>query len=162
MSSDSESSDDELVDLCSFAPAKATAEASAKSSKKRKLEASIAATHQSAHSLEKEYKEAPAPAPAAAASPRAAPEAARERPAEEAARLQSELAADYPGAHQPPRAYRNRDKKLGLAPGKTKRGGKESFNSKEKRSRTKRGDNDYVQEEKRILRQATDGYGLGY
>ena len=37
-----------------------------------------------------------------------------------------------------------------------------TFNSKEKRSRAARGDNDYVQEEKRILRQATDGYAMGY
>ena len=33
------------------------------------------------------------------------------------------------------------------------------FNQKERRSRSLRNENDYVQQEKRILRQATDGYG---
>ena len=44
-----------------------------------------------------------------------------------------------------------------------KDGGKpRTFNAKERASRTKRGDNDYVQEEKRILRQTTDGFSMGY
>ncbi|KAJ1458728.1 hypothetical protein M885DRAFT_586079 [Pelagophyceae sp. CCMP2097] len=37
-----------------------------------------------------------------------------------------------------------------------------SYNQKETRSRKMRGENDYVQEEKRLLRQGTDGYSMGY
>ena len=42
------------------------------------------------------------------------------------------------------------------------KGGKMTFNDKEKRSRTKRGDDNYVEQEKRILRQNTDGFSFGY
>ena len=38
----------------------------------------------------------------------------------------------------------------------------ESFDQKEKRSRKQRNECDWNQEEKRILRQTTDGYSLGY
>ena len=36
------------------------------------------------------------------------------------------------------------------------------FNDKEKKSRTQRGDDNYVEQEKRVLRQATDGFSFGY
>ena len=37
-----------------------------------------------------------------------------------------------------------------------------NFNEKEKKSRTQRGDDNYVEQEKRVLRQATDGFSFGY
>ena len=45
---------------------------------------------------------------------------------------------------------------------KRKDGKHESFDQKEKRSRKQRNECDWNQEEKRILRQTTDGYSLGY
>ena len=66
-------------------------------------------------------------------------------------------------AHLLARKFSTRGPRPGVAPGQKDRKGKPvTFNSKEKRSRAARGDNDYVQEEKRILRQATDGYAMGY
>ena len=136
--------DDEEDDF--FAP---PAEDAPVKSRKRKLEEAIAARHVSAHSLERDYKETAPPPPAEAdAPPEPTPEA--------------ELARDYPGRHQKPRPAPGVDKRS-IAPGQKDRKGKPvTFNSKEKRSRAARGDNDYVQEEKRILRQATDGYAMGY
>lgn len=134
-------------------------------SKKRRLEEAIAAQHVSAHSLERDYKETAPPPPAEAdAPPEPTPEAelAAADAASEVARIQAELARDYPGRHQKPKPAPGVDKRS-IAPGQKDRKGKPvTFNSKEKRSRAARGDNDYVQEEKRILRQATDGYAMGY
>ena len=45
---------------------------------------------------------------------------------------------------------------------KRRDGKHESFDQKEKRSRKQRNECDWNQEEKRILRQTTDGYSLGY
>ena len=134
-------------------------------SRKRRLEEAIAAQHVSAHSLERDYKETAPPPPAEAdAPPEPTPEAelAAADAASEVARIQAELARDFPGRHQKPRPAPGVDKRS-IAPGQKDRKGKPvTFNSKEKRSRAARGDNDYVQEEKRILRQATDGYAMGY
>ena len=134
-------------------------------SKKRRLEEAIAAQHVSAHSLERDYKETAPPPPAEAdAPPEPTPEAelAAADAAGEVARIQAELARDFPGRHQKPKPAPGVDKRS-IAPGQKDRKGKPvTFNSKEKRSRAARGDNDYVQEEKRILRQATDGYAMGY
>ena len=134
-------------------------------SKKRRLEEAIAARHVSAHSLERDYKETAPPPPAEAdAPPEPTPEAelAAADAASEVARIQAELARDFPGRHQKPKPAPGVDKRS-IAPGQKDRKGKPvTFNSKEKRSRAARGDNDYVQEEKRILRQATDGYAMGY
>lgn len=41
-------------------------------------------------------------------------------------------------------------------------GSQMTFNEREKRSRTMRGENDWNQEQKRILRQQTDGFCMGY
>ena len=152
--------DDEEDDF--FAP---PAEDAPVKSKKRRLEEAIAAQHVSAHSLERDYKETAPPPPAEAdAPPEPTPEAelAAADAASEVARIQAELARDYPGRHQKPKPAPGVDKRS-IAPGQKDRKGKPvTFNSKEKRSRAARGDNDYVQEEKRILRQATDGYAMGY
>lgn len=152
--------DDEEDDF--FAP---PAEDAPVKSKKRRLEEAIAAQHVSAHSLERDYKETAPPPPAEAdAPPEPTPEAelAAADAAGEVARIQAELARDYPGRHQKPKPAPGVDKRS-IAPGQKDRKGKPvTFNSKEKRSRAARGDNDYVQEEKRILRQATDGYAMGY
>ena len=152
--------DDEEDDF--FAP---PAEDAPVKSRKRRLEEAIAAQHVSAHSLERDYKETAPPPPAEAdAPPEPTPEAelAAADAAGEVARIQAELARDYPGRHQKPRPAPGVDKRS-IAPGQKDRKGKPvTFNSKEKRSRAARGDNDYVQEEKRILRQATDGYAMGY
>lgn len=48
-----------------------------------------------------------------------------------------------------------------LAP-RRKDGTRLTFNERERRSRTKRGENDFNQEQKRILRQKTDGFSMGY
>ncbi|KAH8085092.1 hypothetical protein JL720_7813 [Aureococcus anophagefferens] len=150
--------DDEEDDF--FAP---PAEDAPVKSRKRKLEEAIAAQHVSAHSLERDYKETAPPPPAEADARRADAEAelaARRRGRGRA--HQAELARDYPGRHQKPKPAPGVDKRS-IAPGQKDRKGKPvTFNSKEKRSRAARGDNDYVQEEKRILRQATDGYAMGY
>ena len=152
--------DDEEDDF--FAP---PAEDAPVKSKKRRLEEAIAARHVSAHSLERDYKETAPPPPAEAdAPPEPTPEAelAAADAASEVARIQAELARDFPGRHQKPKPAPGVDKRS-IAPGQKDRKGKPvTFNSKEKRSRAARGDNDYVQEEKRILRQATDGYAMGY
>ena len=152
--------DDEEDDF--FAP---PAEDAPVKSRKRRLEEAIAAQHVSAHSLERDYKETAPPPPAEAdAPPEPTPEAelAAADAAGEVARIQAELARDFPGRHQKPKPAPGVDKRS-IAPGQKDRKGKPvTFNSKEKRSRAARGDNDYVQEEKRILRQATDGYAMGY
>ena len=152
--------DDEEDDF--FAP---PAEDAPVKSRKRRLEEAIAAQHVSAHSLERDYKEMAPPPPAEAdAPPEPTPEAelAAADAASEVARIQAELARDFPGRHQKPKPAPGVDKRS-IAPGQKDRKGKPvTFNSKEKRSRAARGDNDYVQEEKRILRQATDGYAMGY
>ena len=63
--------------------------------------------------------------------------------------------AEPPSEDPPPLAKGSR------AP-KRKDGKHESFDQKEKRSRKQRNECDWNQEEKRILRQTTDGYSLGY
>ena len=63
--------------------------------------------------------------------------------------------AEPPSEDPPPLAKGSR------AP-KRRDGKHESFDQKEKRSRKQRNECDWNQEEKRILRQTTDGYSLGY
>ena len=63
--------------------------------------------------------------------------------------------AEPPAEDTPPLAKGSR------AP-KRRDGKHESFDQKEKRSRKQRNECDWNQEEKRILRQTTDGYSLGY
>ena len=63
--------------------------------------------------------------------------------------------AEPPSEDAPPLAKGSR------AP-KRRDGKHESFDQKEKRSRKQRNECDWNQEEKRILRQTTDGYSLGY
>ena len=63
--------------------------------------------------------------------------------------------AEPPSEDTPPLAKGSR------AP-KRRDGKHESFDQKEKRSRKQRYECDWNQEEKRILRQTTDGYSLGY
>ena len=63
--------------------------------------------------------------------------------------------AEPPADDTPPLAKGSR------AP-KRRDGKHESFDQKEKRSRKQRNECDWNQEEKRILRQTTDGYSLGY
>ena len=73
--------------------------------------------------------------------------------AEAATRLQ---AAEPPSEEAPPAVAR------GSRAPKRRDGKHESFDQKEKRSRKQRNECDWNQEEKRILRQTTDGYSLGY
>ena len=87
-------------------------------------------------------------------------EAAQER---ERARIKAEAeaakrrdAAEPSSAEAPPAVAR------GSRAPKRKDGKHESFDQKEKRSRKQRNECDWNQEEKRILRQTTDGYSLGY
>ena len=65
-------------------------------------------------------------------------------------------AAEPSSAEAPPAVAR------GSRAPKRKDGKHESFDQKEKRSRKQRNECDWNQEEKRILRQTTDGYSLGY
>lgn len=171
-SGDECSSSGSLDDFLSFSPAAPPPEK--KKKRKRDVDALIAASHTSAHSLEESYaarEPAPAPAPAAASSPKAVAPAHVTAHAlnETVASLQADLAADFPAWHKKPRdaidaraAARGRHGKAAIHPKASKDGKVRTFNEKEKRSRSKRGDNDYVQEEKRILRQCTDGYSMGY
>ncbi|KAH8085095.1 hypothetical protein JL720_7817 [Aureococcus anophagefferens] len=106
--------DDEEDDF--FAP---PAEDAPVKSRKRKLEEAIAAQHVSAHSLERDYKETAPPPPAEAdAPPEPTPEAelAAADAAGEVARIQAELARDYPGRHQKPKPAPGVDKRS-IAPG---------------------------------------------
>ena len=64
--------------------------------------------------------------------------------------------AEPPSEEAPPAVAR------GSRAPKRKDGKHESFDQKEKRSRKQRNECDWNQEEKRILRQTTDGYSLGY
>ena len=163
-----ESDSDDEFGFSSFSPTAAAPAAKAKS-KKRKLEEAIVSAHEKTaqQSLEKDFAERapPAPAPAAEEAPEAPPpdaELAAASAATEVARIQEELARDFPGRHQRPKVP-GVDKRSIMPGGKTDKKGKPiTFNAKERRSRAKRGDNDYVQEEKRILRQTTDGYAMGY
>lgn len=65
--------------------------------------------------------------------------------------------------HMPVREVpgRRRAGQSNLAP-RRKDGTQLTFNERERRSRTKRGENDFNQEQKRILRQQTDGFSMGY
>ena len=162
-----ESDSDDEFGFSSFSPTAAAPAAKAKS-KKRKLEEAIVSAHEKTaqQSLEKDFAERAPPAPAPAAeAPEAPPpdaELAAASAAAEVARIQEELARDFPGRHQRPKVP-GVDKRSIMPGGKTDKKGKPiTFNAKERRSRAKRGDNDYVQEEKRILRQTTDGYAMGY
>jgi hypothetical protein len=84
---------------------------------------------------------------------------ARER---ERARIKAEAeAAKRREAAEPPAEDTPPMPKGSRAP-KRKDGKHESFDQKEKRSRKQRNECDWNQEEKRILRQTTDGYSLGY
>ena len=65
-------------------------------------------------------------------------------------------AAEPSSAEAPPAVAR------GSRAPKRKDGKHESFDQKEKRSRKQRNECDWNQEEKRILRQTTDGYAMGY
>ena len=110
------------------------------------LEASTARREQA----EKEKRDA------AEAKARAeAQERERARIAAEAEAATRRDAAATPAEDTPPMAKGSR------AP-KRKDGKHESFDQKEKRSRKQRNECDWNQEEKRILRQTTDGYSLGY
>ena len=64
--------------------------------------------------------------------------------------------AEPPSEEAPPAVAR------GSRAPKRRDGKHESFDQKEKRSRKQRNECDWNQEEKRILRQTTDGYSLGY
>ena len=64
--------------------------------------------------------------------------------------------AEPPAEDAPPAVAR------GSRAPKRRDGKHESFDQKEKRSRKQRNECDWNQEEKRILRQTTDGYSLGY
>ena len=110
------------------------------------LEASTARREQA----EKEKRDA------AEAKERAeAQERERLRIAAEAEAAKRREAAEAPAEDTPPMPKGSR------AP-KRKDGKHESFDQKEKRSRKQRNECDWNQEEKRILRQTTDGYSLGY
>ena len=100
-------------------------------------------------------KEAAAKREAAEAKERAeAQERERARIAAEA-EAATRREAEPPAEDTPPLAKGSR------AP-KRRDGKHESFDQKEKRSRKQRNECDWNQEEKRILRQTTDGYSLGY
>lgn len=166
--SDSDSSSEGGLDaLCtSFAPA---AEAAPSSKRKRGVEAAIAAAHKSSTSLEAAYAAhaPPVPAPAPPPAPAPAPHVVAAELDARAAAIQADLAADFPARHKRPKPnLLKSDARVkhgrSLDPKAAKSGKVRTFNEKEKRSRSARGDNDYVQEEKRILRQATDGYSMGY
>ena len=101
-------------------------------------------------------KEEAAKREAAEAKARAeAQERERLRIAAEAEAAKHRDAAEAPAEDTPPMPKGSR------AP-KRKDGKHESFDQKEKRSRKQRNECDWNQEEKRILRQTTDGYSLGY
>ena len=111
------------------------------------LEASTARREQA----EKEKRDA------AEAKERAeAQERERARIAAEAEAAKRRDAAEPSSAEAPPAVAR------GSRAPKRKDGKHESFDQKEKRSRKQRNECDWNQEEKRILRQTTDGYSLGY
>ena len=85
-----------------------------------------------------------------------AQERERARIAAEAEAAKRRDAAEPSSAEAPPAVAR------GSRAPKRKDGKHESFDQKEKRSRKQRNECDWNQEEKRILRQTTDGYSLGY
>ena len=85
-----------------------------------------------------------------------AQERERARIAAEAEAASDGDAAEPPSEEAPPAVAR------GSRAPKRKDGKHESFDQKEKRSRKQRNECDWNQEEKRILRQTTDGYSLGY
>ena len=79
----------------------------------------------------------------------------------ERARIKAEAEAAKRREEEPPAEDAPQLAKGSRAP-KRKDGKHESFDQKEKRSRKQRNECDWNQEEKRILRQTTDGYSLGY
>ena len=79
----------------------------------------------------------------------------------ERARIKAEAEAAKRREEEPPAEDTPPMTKGSRAP-KRKDGKHESFDQKEKRSRKQRNECDWNQEEKRILRQTTDGYSLGY
>ena len=102
-------------------------------------------------------KEEAAKREAAEAKARAeAQERERLRIAAEAEAATRREAAEPPSEEAPPAVAR------GSRAPKRRDGKHESFDQKEKRSRKQRNECDWNQEEKRILRQTTDGYSLGY
>ncbi|KAH8075821.1 hypothetical protein JL720_10531 [Aureococcus anophagefferens] len=147
--------DDEEDDF--FAP---PAEDAPVKSRKRKLEEAIAAQHVSAHSLERDYKET---------APRRRGGGRRRADAE------AELASRTPRARSrasrpssratTPAATRSRSPRPASTSGPSPRPEGPQGQARDLQQQGEavaRGDNDYVQEEKRILRQATDGYAMGY
>ena len=76
-------------------------------------------------------------------------------------RIAAEAEAAKRREEEPPAVDAPQMPKGSRAP-KRKDGKHESFDQKEKRSRKQRNECDWNQEEKRILRQTTDGYSLGY
>ena len=79
----------------------------------------------------------------------------------ERARIAAEAEAATRREAEPPSEDTPQLAKGSRAP-KRRDGKHESFDQKEKRSRKQRNECDWNQEEKRILRQTTDGYSLGY
>ena len=79
----------------------------------------------------------------------------------ERARIAAEAEAATRREAEPPSEDPPQLPKGSRAP-KRRDGKHESFDQKEKRSRKQRNECDWNQEEKRILRQTTDGYSLGY
>ena len=79
----------------------------------------------------------------------------------ERARIAAEADAATRREAEPPAEDTPQLAKGSRAP-KRRDGKHESFDQKEKRSRKQRNECDWNQEQKRILRQTTDGYSLGY
>ena len=80
----------------------------------------------------------------------------------ERARIAAEAEAAKRREEEPPSEEAPPAVARGSRAPKRKDGKHESFDAKEKRSRKQRNECDWNQEEKRILRQTTDGYSLGY
>ena len=95
------------------------------------------------------------------AAKREAAEAKERAEAQERARIAAEAEAATRREEEPPADDTPQLPKGSRAP-KRRDGKHESFDQKEKRSRKQRNECDWNQEEKRILRQTTDGYSLGY
>ena len=80
----------------------------------------------------------------------------------ERARIAAEAEAATRREEEPPSEEAPPAVARGSRAPKRRDGKHESFDQKEKRSRKQRNECDWNQEEKRILRQTTDGYSLGY
>ena len=146
---DDSDSDSSFGDIPLCAPARPQHKESVviKPPESESLEASTARREQA----EKEKRDAAEAKARAEAQER---ERARIKAEAEAAKRRD--AAEPSSAEAPPAVAR------GSRAPKRKDGKHESFDQKEKRSRKQRNECDWNQEEKRILRQTTDGYSLGY